>query len=289
MCAKIFVLLYLLNTHQIFHNELLLNSWKDSCCRGSPRRPVVIIRRQSVTAASDRWVGLWVLSWLTDTKFHWQSEQNNLLGEQRHRKCWQADHGAAGWRKDRKRQREKQRERVKGDWHVCVISLLLISLWSLTLLLCRWWNFVSILISSNAGLAMFGATGEHWHFWLFPPEESPPLHHTAVSVILHVTSASLPFGSCEAKTAESLTRAVVTVQECRTKSQADRYDTVNGAWNNLCCCSRDFTHEEVKNRNDLEVEFLWDTISQSLPHSSPVYLSNFFFSFLTSNSTLHPK
>lgn len=158
MYGQMFALPHLLNTHQIFQNELVE---KTAAVEEDPPAPLLasltlhlflprtlaIIRRRSVAAVSDRWVGLWALSRLADTKFHWQSEQNDLLDEQRHRKCWQADHEAAGWRKRREdTPRGRQREGVKGDWHVCIISLLLSCLWSLVSLLCRWWNLISILI-----------------------------------------------------------------------------------------------------------------------------------------------
>lgn len=129
--AQIFVPLYLLDAQKLFHNESLLNRWKDSwCCRESPRS-LAFIRRQSVTAVFDRWVGLWALSWLTDTKFHWQPELNDLLNEQRRRKCWQADHGAAERRKRQGKTEGKQRGRViEGDWHASTMSLLLTCFWS---------------------------------------------------------------------------------------------------------------------------------------------------------------
>ncbi len=209
MSTQIFVLFYLLDTHQIFHNELLLNSRKDSCCRGSPRS-FAIIRRQSVTAVSDRWVGLWVLSWLTDTKFHWQSEWSDLLNEQRHRQCWQADHGAAGrWKRQeetqRKKQRERARERKKGDWHVCVISLLLACFWSSRC--CSADDETSAASSSHVMQDL--PSSEHQGstdtlVTSVPREENSPLHHATVSAILHVISADLLLGSCEAKTAQSL-------------------------------------------------------------------------------------
>lgn len=142
-----------------------------------------------------------------------------------------------GCRDKEKTQREGKRQRVqrKGeDCRVCIISAAC-SLLILPLLLCRWRNCVSSLITSYAGLAIFQAPGEPWdvaninglkgkpssssHCW---PSHST--HHLRKHLIR--LSGGLK-SACKD----------VPVQGCQANSLADRDNAVKEAWSNLWCFS----------------------------------------------------
>ena len=261
-------MLHLLNRHQIFLNELLLTCRKGSCGRGS-FCSLAIIRRQSVTAVSDRWVGLWVLNWFADTKFHWHSEYRGSLSEQGFggadrliKGCGGRSKRQAEARGERDKEGESEGQSERGDWRVCVISLLLSRFWS-----CR-----------SADDENFGR--RHQHKLLrhseqqgntdksgyIPVREKPSSpSRQRLNDAARATSENLQFSWSRSRSKSAVCR-VVTVQEGWTNSRADRYNAVKGAWNNLCGCSRDAAHH----RSDSEVELLWETISQELfpPHYS---------------------
>lgn len=168
-----------------------------------------------------------------------------------------------GWDKDYKRQRKKQRERVRENermrltclYYIIVAHLLLI----LSLVLCSWWNFVSILITSNAGLGIIRATGEHQHSrYSHSPWGKPisPAQHCLNDIAHHLF---IPI-----HVRADLGR-VITVQEC----QVDRYSTMERGRNNHCCCPCDTAQHKI----DLVVEFLWDTTSQDhVLHILPLFI-----------------
>lgn len=246
-------------------------SWivvKTAAAEDPPCSPA-IIRRHSVTAGSDRWVGLWVLCWCTNTKFHWNLHGTTYSMNKGFSRADKLITGLQGEEKERKRQRKKQREREEeGDWHVCIISLLLTCFWSSC---CCSADDETLSASSSQ------VTQDLW--WDSDTKPSTPSHHN--TSILQTSCLVLEADVC----------SVLTVQECWTNSRADRYDTVKGAWNNLCYFL-DTTHEEIQHRKDLVVEFLWDTISQSPPYSSLVYLQWQLFPSkvnLPPNSTLQTK
>lgn len=106
-------------------------------------------------------------------------------------------------------------------------------------------------------------------------EENPPLHHTADSVILRVTSTGLSFGSCEAKNAQSLMCAE-SWQFKGAEQTAKLIEIILWKGHEIIFVA---VHvkllEEIQNRNDLVVEFLWDTsyVRIHVPHSFLVFLT----------------